>query len=256
MDSITRLSANSDTARKRNGTCARTPRKPPVGTGCPNGFTPADEAAGRFFRLPAFHTGTGSLKRLFQAACVSAVLCTALSAAADGIFVEHSDAELLSDGRLSVSSRFQTALPPSLADALKTGVPLDFVLSYRLHKPAVAAYRFRLGQLVRSTDSITYRLSYHAVTGRYRVNIGSFATEYAGLDGALKAVGAIAHWRIFDKGELAGLHPEQISAQIRLKLSTARLPKPFQINIVSSQNWQLDSGWHKLPITKVQAQNP
>ncbi|MGN7070061.1 DUF4390 domain-containing protein, partial [Neisseria sp. P0001.S004] len=33
-----------------------------------------------------------------------------------------------------------------------------------------------------------------------------------------------------------------------LLLTTAKLPKPFQINALTSKNWHLDSGWKSLSV--------
>ena len=93
----------------------------------------------------------------------------AAGARAEGINVTRSSATLTTDGRLSVNSRFQTELPGQLQVALKQGVPLNFQLSYRLQSPTLAAYRWRLGQLVGSAQTINYKLAYHPLTDRYRV---------------------------------------------------------------------------------------
>ena len=49
-------------------------------------------------------------------------------------------------------------------------------------------------------------------------------------------------------GALDGERAGNIRAQIRLNLSTGQLPRPFQINAITSQSWQLDSGWQSLSI--------
>ncbi len=79
-----------------------------------------------------------------------------------------------------------------------------FTLSYQLSPPTAAAYRFKLGQIVGSSDSrCQYRLSYHPLTGRYRVTVGTFSTEYNTLDTALRGIGAIANWKVLPEGAWA-----------------------------------------------------
>lgn len=174
----------------------------------------------------------------------------AMGARAEGINITRSSATLTTDGRLSVNSRFQTELPGQLQVALKQGVPLNFQLSYRLQSPTLAAYRWRLGQLVGSAQTINYKLAYHPLTDRYRVSVGSFSTEYGTLPTALKAVGAVANWQVLDKGTLSDTAPADVAADIRLSLSISDLPRPFQINGETSKSWQLDSGWRKLLISQ------
>ncbi|HRL34571.1 MAG TPA: DUF4390 domain-containing protein, partial [Neisseria sp.] len=95
------------------------------------------------------------------------LLLISFQTAAEGINTTRAQAKLTGSGQLSISSRFQTDLPDQLKQALTQGVPLTFTLSYQLSAPTAAAYRFKLGQIVGSSDSnVQYRLSYHPLTGR------------------------------------------------------------------------------------------
>ena len=93
-----------------------------------------------------------------------ALLALPLGAAAEGIKPTRREAVLTADGRLSISSRFQTDLPDQLKDAL------------------------------------------------------------------------------------SDIEANEIKAQIRLNLSMGNLPKPFQINALTSKSWNLDSGWQTLQV--------
>ena len=179
------------------------------------------------------------------------LLLISFQTAAEGINTTRAQAKLTGSGQLSISSRFQTDLPDQLKQALTQGVPLTFTHSYQLSAPTAAAYRFKLGQIVGSSDSnVQYRLSYHPLTGRYRVTVGTFSTEYNTLDTALRGIGAIANWKVLPEGALGGTGAQSVRAEIRLMLSTAQLPKPFQINALTSKSWQLDSGWKTLTISQ------
>lgn len=169
-------------------------------------------------------------------------------AAAEGIAATRAEARITDGGQLSVSSRFQTELPDQLQQALRRGVPLNFTLSWQLSAPTIASYRFKLGQLIGDDDNIDYKLSFHPLTNRYRVTVGAFSTDYDTLGAALRATGAVANWKVLNKGALSGAEAGETKAEIRLLLSTSKLPKPFQINALTSQNWHLDSGWKPLNI--------
>lgn len=178
------------------------------------------------------------------------ILLLPLSTQAEGITHHRREAHIMENGQLAISTRFQTELPEQLADALKQGVPLDFTLAYQLERPTFTAYKFKLNRLVSNNNTVNYRLTFHPLTNRYRVSVGTFSSEYNSLNTALKAVGAIANWSVLSEGSLSNHEAHDVQAQIRLSLTTSKLPKPFQINAINSQNWNLDSGWQDLTIKK------
>lgn len=171
------------------------------------------------------------------------------AACAESIGITRAQAFLTNNGQLSINTRFNTQLPDQLKQALRQGVPLNFDLSYQLTAPRLASYRVRISNLIGGDNLIQYKLAFHPLTNRYRVSMGTFSTEYNNLETALKAVGAVANWRVLSSGTLSGVSPQEVRADVRLSLSISQLPKPFQINALSSNNWQLDSGWKRLVIS-------
>ena len=145
---------------------------------------------------------------------VPLLLAVSLNAAGEGISATRAEAKLTHAGQLSVSSRFRTDLPDQLKEALKQGVPLHFNLSWQLSAPSMSS------------------------------------TEYDTLETALRAVGAVANWKVLSKGALSDVAAKDTKAEIRLLLTTAKLPKPFQINALTSKNWHLDSGWKSLSVVQ------
>lgn len=199
------------------------------------------------------NTKMAFITRLFKSSklfALTILLAVSFQTAAEGISVARAQAKLTDSGQLLINSRFQTELPDQLKQALTQGVPLNFTLSYQLSAPTLPAYRFRLSQIVGGSDSVQYKLSYHPLTNRYRITVGTFSTEYNSLATALRGIGAIANWRTLDSGTLNGVGAAEVKAEIRLLLSTSQLPKPFQINALNSRSWQLDSGWKALSITQ------
>lgn len=179
---------------------------------------------------------------------VPLLLAVSLNAAGEGISATRAEAKLTHAGQLSVSSRFRTDLPDQLKEALKQGVPLHFNLSWQLSAPSMSSYKFKFDQLLNNDSTIQYKLSFHPLTNRYRVTVGTFSTEYDTLETALRAVGAVANWKVLSKGALSDVAAKDTKAEIRLLLTTAKLPKPFQINALTSKNWHLDSGWKSLSV--------
>lgn len=181
---------------------------------------------------------------------VPLLLAVSLNAAGEGISATRAEAKLTHAGQLSVSSRFRTDLPDQLQEALKQGVPLHFNLSWQLSAPSMSSYKFKFDQLLNNDSTIQYKLSFHPLTNRYRVTVGTFSTEYDTLETALRAVGAVANWKVLSKGALSDVVAKDTKAEIRLLLTTAKLPKPFQINALTSKNWHLDSGWKSLSVVQ------
>lgn len=191
------------------------------------------------------------ITRLFKSSkwlIVPLMLPAFQNVAAEGIDVSRAEARITDGGQLSVSSRFQTELPGQLKQALRRGVPLNFTLGWQLSAPTVASYRFKFDQLIGDDSNIYYKLTFHPLTNRYRVTVGAFSTDYDTLDAALRAIGAVANWKVLHKGTLSSTEARETKAEIRLLLSTSKLPKPFQINALTSKNWHLDSGWKPLNI--------
>lgn len=178
------------------------------------------------------------------------LLFVSFQAAADGISSTRREGKVMPNGQLAISSRFKTELPEQLKLALEKGVPLDFALTYQLERPTLTSYRVKLNQLVSSEHTVNYRLSFHPLTNKYRVSVGTFSTEYNSLDIALRAVGAIVNWKVLHEGALTDIDKGRVRAQVRLNLTTSKLPKPFQLNALTASHWDLDSGWVDLNITK------
>jgi hypothetical protein len=172
---------------------------------------------------------------------------TALCAFADpSLQSSRAEGELAGDGQLAVSTRFQVKLPAALTDALEQGVTLSFRLDVELTRPRMLAYRLSLSQWFEPHASLSFKLSYQALTNRYRVTIGSLSRYYPTLSEALSAIGSISGWRVLDPGTLSNLSPHDVEARARLALDIGELPKPFQLNAFGSPDWELASGWVRL----------
>lgn len=167
---------------------------------------------------------------------------------AESIKASRAEAELTSDGQLLLSTRFDIQLPVSLTQALQQGVALDFKLEFELDKPRLTAYGMKLSSWFEPTASMNFKLSYHALTQRYRVTIGSLSNHYATLGEALRATGAISGWRVLGQGKLSGLRPNDVAGRVRLTLDLGNLPKPFQLNAFGSSDWSLSSDWINLSV--------
>lgn len=175
--------------------------------------------------------------------------------AADPAPVESRIAQLvISDGALAVNSRFALHLNPTLSDALEQGVMLTFRLDFELTRPRTTAWWRSLGDWFEPTATQRYRLSWHPLTRQCRVGIGqgNLYLSFARLDDALAIIGSARSWRVLPRSVVGRSPLKDFAGRIRLTLDTTRLPKPFQLNIIKSNDWALDSDW--IPLTSGQGE--
>jgi hypothetical protein len=160
-------------------------------------------------------------------------------AAPDRIDVEQATLESRDDGYY-FNGEFDFDLKPRVADALDHGLTLYFVVEAELTRSRW--YWFDEKAL---NTAITYRLSYHALTRQYRVSSGNLQLGFPSLPEALGVLTHVRDWKIAERG---ALQPGQVyAAAIRMRLDTTQLPKPFQINALTSRDWTLESDWKRFP---------
>jgi len=149
--------------------------------------------------------------------------------------VERSPEGLL----LTAQLRFE--LPPAVDEALQKGIPLFFVADAVLLRE-----RWYWTDQEVAGASRHMRLSYQPLTRRWRVAVGSSASGQTGLalgqafdsrDEALAAIQRISSWKIAEPGEADPEH--RYTVNLRFRLDTSQLPRPFQIGVVGQPEWNL-----------------
>jgi hypothetical protein len=163
------------------------------------------------------------------------------AARADVLTVKTAELRI-EEGELLLSAEFDFALTPTLEEALQKGIPLYFVVEFELSRTRW----FWLDEKVASW-SISYRVSYNALTRQYRVGSGPLGQAFESLDEVERFVGRVASRQVGRSEALAkGVRYE---AALRLRLDVNQLPKPFQVNALASRAWQLASDWHRWSFT-------
>jgi hypothetical protein len=189
--------------------------------------------------------GASPLRRLLCAALVSlgALLCLAEPAgASDRIEVRSAELRPAADGEgLDLDAAFDFDLPWALEDALSRGVPLYFVVEFELYRSRWYWFDER-----RVSASLTYRLSYSPLTREYRLARGTLALPFNTLGEALTTLRRVSSWNVVERGALAP--GPSYWAQVRMRLDTAQLPRPFQIGAITSRDWTLVSEWRNVPV--------
>ena len=159
----------------------------------------------------------------------------------------------LSRGAFTVNARFAIRLNATLEDALQQGVPLTFRLDFYLTRPRVYSYWRQLATWFEPTASQQYKLSYHSLSGQFRVSAGSLYLNFPRLDDALMVIGATRGWQVLTASQVGSTSVTDFAGNLRLRLDTTQLPLPFQLNILKSSEWALDSGMVPLNVLETDA---
>lgn len=147
------------------------------------------------------------------------------------------------DGRaLVVSADVEPPRSARLEEAVSRGVTLHFVLEFELLRPRWYWWDQRVAQ-----QSAPLRLSHHALAREFRiVREDGKALTFDSLDAALGALAQVRNWRI----EFAEPPPGgEYVAQLRLRLDTGQLPRPFQVDALTNREWNPQVEWTRSSLT-------
>jgi hypothetical protein len=193
-------------------------------------------AAVLFARLPVIACGALLLLAL--------AMLPFVTDAAERIGVTRAELSLAGEGAepgVLLDAEFDVELPYALEDAVNRGIALYFVVEFE-------AYRQRWywwdRQVMQRT--ITYRLTYSALTRQYRLARGSLALPFESLAEAMAPMRRVRGWNVLERGVLQP--GDNYRAQVRMRLDTSQLPRPFQINALTSRDWTLSSDWRAVPV--------
>jgi hypothetical protein len=189
-------------------------------------------------RLPASIAPLSRLRALAAALLIAAFGAPAL---ADGIEVRSVAIEPADDG-WNLEAAFDVQFNPRLEEAVNRGVALYFVIEFELSRPRW--YWFDEKPVVLSQ---TYKISYSPLLRQYRFTIGNVSQNFTRFEEVTRVLSRLRGWHVADKG---ALKKDQVyQAAVRMRLDTAQLPKPFQLNAIASREWTLASDWHRWTIT-------
>jgi hypothetical protein len=161
--------------------------------------------------------------------------------AADGIAVRSATLEADDDG-WQVDAQFDVQFSPRLAEAVNRGVPLYLVVEFEISR---ARWYWFDEKPIQATQ--IYKISYTPLLRQYRLSVGNIYQNFNSFEEVTRVLSRLRGWHIADKG---ALKKDQVyQAAVRMRLDTAQLPKPFQLNAIASRDWTLESDWHRWSIT-------
>jgi len=144
-------------------------------------------------------------------------------------------------GAIVLNATFEFELPQALEDAVQKGIALYFNIEVELFRKRW----YWLDRMVGS-HTLVYRLSYSPLTRQYRLARGGLSQPFDSLDEALALIKSVRNWKVLDRGQLTPR--DDFYAQVRMRLDVSQLPKPFQVNAITSREWSLASDWQEVPL--------
>lgn len=183
-------------------------------------------------------------KKLLKVLLLSMLWLLAAPAYADGIDVNKAEVRLSEEG-YQLAAEFDVSLNYVVQQALSLGVPLYFVGEFSLTR---SRWYWLDEQVFQSEQSV--KLSYNVLTRQYRISRGSLFQNFASLEEML---------RILARQNSSYIPAEAMKkdgsyiAAARLRLDTRQLPKLMQVNVLTSKDWDFDSGWYRWVMRPVDA---
>jgi hypothetical protein len=163
--------------------------------------------------------------------------CVTLARADAGIQVKAAGFDL-TDEVYQVHAEFDLNFNAAVEDALNKGVPLTLIIEFELTRPRW----FWLDETVASAEQ-QIRISYHALTKQYRMQVRDQQKSFASLAELKSELGHLRDWRVVERAQLKKRY--SYDARLRMRLDLSQLPKPLQVNALTSKEWNMESDWHR-----------
>lgn len=184
------------------------------------------------------------IKTLLRSLCALVLILGAATAIADGIEVKKVEARLTSEGYL-ISADFDIQLPPQVEEALRRGVTLYFESELSVHR---SRWYWMDSEIASYTQ--TSKLSFNTLTQQYRLTRGGLYQSFLSLSDALRILGRqvappieISSLDMSGSGYFSRLAKKgsQVGATAWMSLDITQLPKPMQMNALTSDQWKVES---------------
>jgi hypothetical protein len=173
-------------------------------------------------------------------ALLLAIVFAAPMANADGISLKSAHVEPVEEG-WQIDAEFDVQFSPRLEEAVNRGVPLYFVLDFEMSRPRWYWFDEKPVRF-----SQTYKISYTPLLRQYRLSVGNVYQNFTSFEEVTRVLSRLRGVAIADHNAIK--KDSAYQARVRLRLDTAQLPKPFQLNAIASRDWSLSSDWQSWSI--------
>jgi hypothetical protein len=159
------------------------------------------------------------------------------AARADTINVRSAELRSEEDGYF-LNAEFDVVINSTLEEALRKGIPLYFLLELEISRPRWYWFDEKALQY-----SFQYRVAYTPLTQQYRVSSGLLGQAFQSLEEVQRFLSRVTSRQVARRDQL--VPGQRYDAALRLRLDGNQLPKPFQVNALTSREWSLQSDWHR-----------
>ena len=97
------------------------------------------------------------------------------------------------------------------------------------------------------SSSVQYRITWNALTRQYRVSSGLYGQTLYTLQEIERFLSRVTSRPVARRDQLQP--GARYDAALRLRLDVNQLPKPFQVDALTSREWSLQSDWHRWGFT-------
>jgi hypothetical protein len=189
--------------------------------------------------MMAFITPFSPNFRVFVAVLLLAF--ASVARAESGIQVKAAELNLV-DEVYQLKADFEVNFSQAVEDALNKGVPLNFTVEFELNRPRW----YWLDESIASAQQ-QIRISYHALTKQYRLQVHEQQKSFTTLAELKAELGRIQEWKVVERAQLRKRYSYE--ALLRIKLDLSQLPKPLQVNALTSKDWNMESEWYRWTLT-------
>src|SRR3990172_7449304 len=148
--------------------------------------------------------------------CVMILAIAAARASYAGVIeVRHMELEVAEDGYL-LNADFGLELNARLEEALHNGVALYFVVEFELTRARLLWF-----DEISARERLQVRLAYQPLLRTFRLSTGTLSQSFPSLGEALRALGQVRGWAVFER---ARVRPERsYTASVRMRPDTELL---------------------------------
>lgn len=168
-------------------------------------------------------------------------MCAPFATFAEGIAVTNATVEQNEDG-WQLNADFDVQFSQRLEEAVTRGVPLYFVVEFELSRPRWYWFDEKPVQVAQ-----TYKITYTPLLRQYRLSVGNLYQNFTRFEEVKRVLARVRNWHVADKNAFSREGVYQ--ANLRMRLDTGQLPKPFQLNAIASSDWAPSSEWYRWTIT-------
>lgn len=156
---------------------------------------------------------------------------------------------VIREGKLEIDAQIDVQLNAQLRDAAERGLPLYFTADI-----VISRERWWWFSDTVVDTSRTWKVLYNALTRQWRVATDTLSWPVSSLDEAMDMVRHIRNWAVIDVADLE--REVAYRGQLRLRLDTSQLARPFQVNAINSSSWSLETRWTDFSFDLAKPQDP